>query len=308
MAWFVLHPPVGVRVVSFFVTTRFASQSDRKVFLEVVLEQLAEVAGQSMPNVLTESNRQAWFGQLLHDAAVACHGRGQRLVLVVDGLDEDQGATSSPDAHSIAALLPAVPPAGMRVIVAGRPDPPVPADVPPWHPLRDKEIIRWLSISPHAQVLRDNAVDKPSHPLDNQELRRQLKVFLCHGSEDKQTIQNFHTRLKDQGFRPWLDEQDLVPGVEWEVVIRDAIRDSHVVLVCLSRTSIEKTGYVQKEIKFVLDRADEMPEGRIYLIPVRLEDCVIPRRLAKWQWVDLYSPDGYERLQHALTQTAERLG
>jgi hypothetical protein len=56
MAWFVLHPPAGVRVVSFFITARFASQSDHKAFLEIVLEQLAEIAGQAMPDLLTESN------------------------------------------------------------------------------------------------------------------------------------------------------------------------------------------------------------------------------------------------------------
>ena len=44
-------------------------------------------------------------------------------MLVVDGLDEDRGVTTGPDAHSIAGLLPADPPAGMRVIVAGRPEP-----------------------------------------------------------------------------------------------------------------------------------------------------------------------------------------
>ena len=61
----------------------------------------------------------------------------QRLVLVVDGLDEDGGVTTGPDAYSIAALLPTRgPPDGLRVIVAGRPDPPVPADVPDNHPLR----------------------------------------------------------------------------------------------------------------------------------------------------------------------------
>ena len=174
MAWFVLHPPTGVRVVSFFITARFAGQSDRTAFLEVMLEQLAEVARQPMPDALTESNQQAWFGQLLHDAAVACEENQQRLVLVVDGLDEDRGVTSSPDAHSIAALLPAAPPAGLRVIVAGRPDPPVPVDVPPWHPLRDNKIVRPLSVSPHAQMVRDDAERELDHLLDDPGLGRKL--------------------------------------------------------------------------------------------------------------------------------------
>ena len=95
-------------------------------------------------------------------------------MLLVDGLDEDRGVTSSPDAHSIAALLPAAPPAGVRVIVAGRPDPPVPADVPQWHPLRDKEIVRPLSVSPRAQMVRDDAERELGHLLDDRGLGRKL--------------------------------------------------------------------------------------------------------------------------------------
>jgi len=174
MAWFVLHPPAGVRVVSFFITARYAGQSDRSAFLEVVLEQLAEAARQPMPDLLTESNRQGWFGRVLADAAVACERDGLRLVLLVDGLDEDQGVTGAPEAHSIAALLPAVPPAGVRVIVAGRPDPPVPVDVPPWHPLRDKQIVRRLSVSPQAQMIRDDAERELGHLLDGGGLGRTL--------------------------------------------------------------------------------------------------------------------------------------
>jgi hypothetical protein len=39
---------------------------------------------------------------------------------------------------------------------------------------------------------------------------------------------------------------------------------------------VTKTGFVQKEIKIAPDAADEQPEGRIYIIPVRLEDCDVP--------------------------------
>ena len=50
-------------------------------------------------------------------------------------------------ADRIAALLPAHPPAGMKVIVAGRPNPPIPDDVPDGHPLRDPDIVRLLGDS-----------------------------------------------------------------------------------------------------------------------------------------------------------------
>ena len=61
MAWFVLHPPADVQVVSFFITARFAGQGDRTAFLEVMLDQLADLAGKPVPDALTESNSQAWF-------------------------------------------------------------------------------------------------------------------------------------------------------------------------------------------------------------------------------------------------------
>ena len=63
------------------------------------------------------------------------------------------------------------------------------------------------------------------------------------------------------------------------------MKNSQAVLVCLSNNAITKEGYVQKEIKYALDVADEKPEGVIYLIPVKLEPCQVPGRLSKWQWV-----------------------
>lgn len=78
------------------------------------------------------------------------------------------------------------------------------------------------------------------------------------------------------------------------------MRESDLVLVCLSQRSASKDGFIQKEIMFALDRALEKPEGSVYVIPVRLEECNIPERLAKWHWVNLFDPNGYARLIKAL--------
>ncbi|MFJ2931531.1 hypothetical protein ACIO8G_02055 [Streptomyces sp. NPDC087219] len=168
LSTFVLNPPPGVRVLSFFITARWAGQADSKAFTEVVLEQAWELLGEPMPMLLTDATREAHLLGAFERAADLCRRRGERLVLVVDGLDEDRGVTTGPDAHSIAAILPADPPAGMRVIVAGRPNPPIPVDVPDDHPLRRPEIVRTLAASPHAEVVRQDA---------ERELRR-----LVHGT------------------------------------------------------------------------------------------------------------------------------
>jgi tetratricopeptide (TPR) repeat protein len=157
MSWFVLHPPPGVQLVSFFITARFAGQNDRAAFVDIVLEQLAELLGESMPAYLTEATREPHLLRMLAQTAAAYEQQGRRLVLVVDGMDEDRGVTTEPDAYSIAALLPVRPPAGMRIIVAGRPHPPIPGDVPSNHPLRDRGIVRSLDRSMHAEVIRTDA-------------------------------------------------------------------------------------------------------------------------------------------------------
>ena len=131
-----------------------------------MLEQLAELLGQDLPPSLTAATRDAHLLGMLEQAAEACAAQGERLILVVDGLDEDRGITTGQDAHSIAALLPHDPPAGMRVVVAGRPDPPIPDDVPGWHRLRDRGIIRLLAPSAYAQDIKT---------LAQQELKRLLR-------------------------------------------------------------------------------------------------------------------------------------
>lgn len=127
-----------------------------------------------------------------------------------------------------------------------------------------------------------------------------LTVFLCHSSGDKPRIRDLYKRLRKDGFAPWLDEEELLPGQDWHHEITKAVRSSHVVVVCLSVDSTGKTGYVQKEIKYALDIADEQPDGTIFLIPLKLEDCEVPSRLQRWQWVKLFEEGGYQRLLRAL--------
>lgn len=141
MASFVLSPPEGVRVVSFFVTARSLGDDTREAFVDVVQEQLAEVLGAAKDPEARNLNA------VFAEAAAHCRARGERLVLVVDGLDEDRGASSG--GHSIAALLP-FPENGLRVIVASRLNPDVPPDVRSDHPLRAPGIERSLAPSPAA--------------------------------------------------------------------------------------------------------------------------------------------------------------
>jgi hypothetical protein len=50
---------------------------------------------------------------------------------------------------------------------------------------------------------------------------------------------------------------------------------------------------------------DLLPDGGVFIIPVRLEKCDTPGALRRWQRVDLFEADGYERLIHSLRRYAE---
>lgn len=71
--------------------------------------------------------------------------------------------------------------------------------------------------------------------------------------------------------------------------------------------SVAKQGYVQYEIETALDYAKYMPEGMSNIIPLKLTECKIPRRLSKWQYVNYYENQGYEKLLKGLSLRAKKL-
>ncbi|MFG6097333.1 SUMF1/EgtB/PvdO family nonheme iron enzyme [Leptothoe sp. ISB3NOV94-8A] len=131
-----------------------------------------------------------------------------------------------------------------------------------------------------------------------------VRIFLAHASEDKDAVIDLYNRLKAQGFKPWLDKKDLLPGQNWRAEIPKAIRESDVFIACLSKESVAKQGYIQREFRMALQKMGDMPPGKIYLIPVRLDDCQVPElrqeeygiNLADLQWVDLFQDGELERL------------
>ena len=137
--------------------------------------------------------------------------------------------------------------------------------------------------------------------------QRPLKVFLCHARADKPKVQELYRYLRRRGIQPWLDGEDLIAGQNWKTEISKAIKASDVIIICLSKNSINKEGYVQAEITFALEKALEIPQERIFIIPARFEDCEVPKSLEGYHWVDLFEQGGFPRLMKALKARATDL-
>jgi hypothetical protein len=95
-------------------------------------------------------------------------------------------------------------------------------------------------------------------------MSRSLRVFLCHSSDDKPTVRELYNRLDSEGWiDAWLDEKKLYPGQDWTYEIEQAVEQADVILVCLTKNSVTKEGYVQRELRIILDFADYKPEGAL---------------------------------------------
>ncbi|MFB7715227.1 hypothetical protein [Streptomyces sp. NPDC056105] len=206
---FVLDPPKEAEVVSFFITRRFPGQSDHGAFLNVVIEQLATLLGEPIPANLVPESRPAHFLGLLDAATKACRGRGKRLVVVVDGLDEDASAAQ----HSIAALLPHRPPADVRIVASGRC---IPADVPPEHPLRRAE--QTLAPSAHAEGIRMAAEPQLDRLLQGDRTEQQLLglIAAAGGGLDREDL----SELTNRGLS---DVQETLRSASGRVITRTSV-------------------------------------------------------------------------------------
>jgi len=139
-------------------------------------------------------------------------------------------------------------------------------------------------------------------------MKRLIQVFLCHASEDKAVVREVYDRLVREGLAPWLDEESLLPGQHWDEEIRMRLQQADFILIFISQHSVNKRGYVQREIKLALELLDEMPEGRILVIPVRIDKSPLPKRLHHLYYCNLFDESGIEKVIRAIRSDMLKLG
>ena len=147
-ACFAAEPPSGTDVVAFFISRSEGAQT--RQFQQAVCDQLASIIDEPCPQWADQGT----FVALWHRAVEQAESTRRHLLLLVDGLDEND------ELPPIAALLPLDVGRYAHVLVLSRHEPPIPDQVVPEHPIRDPERCPrlMLSPSPHAGLLRQRAV------------------------------------------------------------------------------------------------------------------------------------------------------
>ncbi|MGH1366739.1 MAG: toll/interleukin-1 receptor domain-containing protein [Calditrichia bacterium] len=126
-------------------------------------------------------------------------------------------------------------------------------------------------------------------------------VFFSYAREDKKLVEDIYDQLNSFGVKLWMDVKDILPGQKWEQTISKALIKSEFVVVFFSSNSVSKRGYIQKEFKLALSTLDMFPDDDIFIIPVRLDNCVIPQRFAHLQYTDWFVKGSLEQILKAIT-------
>jgi TIR domain len=121
-------------------------------------------------------------------------------------------------------------------------------------------------------------------------------VFLSYSRADEAFVGRLNEFLNDAGLKTWFDKSNLHPGQRWEEVIEDEIPRSRTFLTCLSKAGLDRRGHFMVEQHLATQAALRIPPGELFIIPVLLGDCEIPRSFRQYHIVNLIEPGAIETL------------
>lgn len=116
------------------------------------------------------------------------------------------------------------------------------------------------------------------------------RIFVAYVEENLEEAERLYDLLEAEGFAPWMDRRDLLPGQNWPRSIERSIEVCDFFIAFLSRRAVSKRSVFQSELRYALECAKKQPLDSVFLIPVRLESCESPAQLSGLQHVDLF-PD-----------------
>lgn len=128
-------------------------------------------------------------------------------------------------------------------------------------------------------------------------------VFLCHNSVDKPEVRRINQLLKAQSLVTWLEEEQLSPGVPWQLELEGVISRVRAVAICVGNGGIGP--WQDVEIRAFLS---EFIKRGCRVIPVILPNAghvpELPIFLRQMTWIDLRkdAKTGLQRLVKALKQ------
>lgn len=140
-----------------------------------------------------------------------------------------------------------------------------------------------------------------------------IQIFISYVKEDIEYARRLYYQLKSiPSILPWLDEENILPGENWALSIKNAINESNFLIVIISSISLTKIGEFQRELKIAIDKLGTVPIDQIFIIPIRIEKCEIPAILKdnKLHYVDFFKnwDEGFRKMLKSINRSYENIG
>ena len=129
-----------------------------------------------------------------------------------------------------------------------------------------------------------------------------MTTFISYSRVNSDFAVRLANDLRSDGFDIWLDQLDIPTGSRWDDELEKALDRCSTFLIVLSPESI-KSQNVKDEIGYAIDAGK-------HILPVLIENCKIPLRLRRFQFVD-FTDDSYReslaQIKQLLENTSELL-
>ncbi|MBD2453671.1 tetratricopeptide repeat protein [Nostoc sp. FACHB-87] len=126
-------------------------------------------------------------------------------------------------------------------------------------------------------------------------MSKQFHVFLAHHSADKPLVREIATKLKQRGFKPWIDEEQIPPGRSFQQAIQQAIDTVETAAIILGKDGVGR--WQEWEIETFFSRC---VENKMIVIPVLLPGVdEVPEKLPflrNLRWINFDSLDDINAL------------
>lgn len=116
--------------------------------------------------------------------------------------------------------------------------------------------------------------------------RKSKNIYVIYSTQDRKVVSDIVNNLKERGYNPWVDYNDLLPGQILSESIKSAILSSAVAIYIISNNS-KNTPYVEKELEMAKNELHTRNKSFSPILPVKIDDSDIPTGLKSIKCVDI---------------------
>ncbi|MES2151216.1 MAG: toll/interleukin-1 receptor domain-containing protein [Pseudomonadota bacterium] len=169
-----------------------------------------------------------------------------------------------------------------------------------WQARRARTLAKVVALPTAAQRILPPAREMPDNA-----------VFISYAREDLSAVQRIKAGLEAAGVTTWFDMDRLEAGDDYDrKILRNIARCSYFIAVVSRNTQARHEAYFRREWSYAIDRARNMADGALFLMPVTIDDttageALVPEKFRAMHFTTLPSgevtPEFGQRLRECMS-------